>query len=548
MLSPRLTNCPECSNIPDLLKKINCKLAELGNSLYNNVSYMLNQPIPAGDMLQLIAYKRILTHKYCNPNYVHQYSVAMIASRVIRITAGCVSRCNELERCLEEPCDITIVANPTTTSTSTLPITTTTSTSSTSSTSSTTTTSTTAVPTTTTTSSSSTSTTTSTSSSTSTTTSTSSTTTTTTAYPFACSCLNVNISQTDLDDATGNTPVPGKANNTVYLRASKGSACGGGDIDADYTIAGNDVFCIDLAVALGNIQLFYYKNDLPVYFPTIDSTYTILYSNCSVRGDCEITTTTTTTVEPSTTTTSSSTTGFSLSECAIFINDNNGTIVTYDISTNIVTPLLTTIYSRDIANTTTRIWIYDNATAKIAEYTITLSPWTIVFNRYINYPVGVYLGAGLCAVDNTKLITTNQINLVPNTIIEIDITGSTAIVTDTIATLDTDYLISGDIVLSTTGKVICITQNGFIYKLTQYDRITGVKEVDSDISSYYTTEYPLGLIEDNNKLYILGSSGSVKEVNLSSPYALTLIQTSTFNTSGASSAPQCSTVNLIPPV
>jgi hypothetical protein len=148
MLSPRLTNCPECANIPSLLKKIDCKLAELGNNLYNNVSYMLNKPVPANDILQLIGYRRILTHKYCNPNYVHEYSVAMIASRVIRLTLGCVSRCNEPERCLEDPCDIDIVPNPTTTSTSTLaPITTTTSTSSTS----TSTTSTTAVPTTTTT-------------------------------------------------------------------------------------------------------------------------------------------------------------------------------------------------------------------------------------------------------------------------------------------------------------------------------------------------------------------------------------------------------------
>ena len=134
MLSPRLTNCPECANIPSLLKKIDCKLAELGNNLYNNISYMLNKPIPAGDILQLIAYRRILTYKYCNPNYVYKYSVQMIASRVIRLTAGCVSRCNEPERCLEEPCDITIVLNPTTTSTSTLPVSTTTSTSSTSST------------------------------------------------------------------------------------------------------------------------------------------------------------------------------------------------------------------------------------------------------------------------------------------------------------------------------------------------------------------------------------------------------------------------------
>lgn len=128
MLSPRLNDCPECADIPSLLKKIDCKLAELGNNLYNNISYMLNKPIPAGDILQLIGYRRILTYKYCNPNYVHKYSVKMIASRVIRLTLGCVSRCNELERCLEEPCDIVIVPNPptTTTSTSTFPIPTTT--------------------------------------------------------------------------------------------------------------------------------------------------------------------------------------------------------------------------------------------------------------------------------------------------------------------------------------------------------------------------------------------------------------------------------------
>jgi hypothetical protein len=139
MLSPRLTNCPECANIPSLLRKIDCKLAELGNNLYNNISYMLNKPVPGGDILQLIGYRRILQYKYINPNYAHLYSVNMIASRVIRLTAGCVSRCNEPERCLEVPCDITIVPNPTTTSTSTLPITTTSSSSSTSTTTSTTT-------------------------------------------------------------------------------------------------------------------------------------------------------------------------------------------------------------------------------------------------------------------------------------------------------------------------------------------------------------------------------------------------------------------------
>lgn len=129
MLSPRLTNCPECSDIPSLLKKIDCKLAELGNNLYNNISYMLNKPVHPDDIIQLIGYRRILMYKLVNPNYVHKYSIAMISSKVIRLTLGCVSKCNTPERCLEEPCDITIVPNPTTTSTSTLlPSTTTTTT------------------------------------------------------------------------------------------------------------------------------------------------------------------------------------------------------------------------------------------------------------------------------------------------------------------------------------------------------------------------------------------------------------------------------------
>lgn len=145
MLSPRLTNCPECSDIPSLLKKIDCKLAELGNNLYNNISYMLNKPVPADDITQLIGYRRILMYKRINPSYVQDYSVAMIASRVIRLTVGCVSRCNTPEPCIEESCDITIVPNPTSTTTSTtlVPITTTTSSSTSTSTSSSTTTTTT---------------------------------------------------------------------------------------------------------------------------------------------------------------------------------------------------------------------------------------------------------------------------------------------------------------------------------------------------------------------------------------------------------------------
>ena len=120
MLSPRLTNCPECVNLPNLIKEVDCKLAEYANGLYNNISYMLNQNVPAGAMIQLIAYKRILVAKLCNPDYACGVSIERIASKVKLLTLGCNVK-------------PVYIPTPTTTTTSTsttcVPITTTTSTS-----------------------------------------------------------------------------------------------------------------------------------------------------------------------------------------------------------------------------------------------------------------------------------------------------------------------------------------------------------------------------------------------------------------------------------
>lgn len=82
MLSPRLTDCVACSTIPALLTDIDCKLKQLAGNLYNNVVFSLNQPIPAGAILDLLNYKRILTYKFCNPSYAKAFPVEAIASRV----------------------------------------------------------------------------------------------------------------------------------------------------------------------------------------------------------------------------------------------------------------------------------------------------------------------------------------------------------------------------------------------------------------------------------------------------------------------------------
>ena len=82
MLSPRLTDCVECSTIPVLLSDIDGKLTELANKQYNNIVFMLNNKISGTVMSDLLNYKRILLYKYCNPDYAKDYTVEMIASKV----------------------------------------------------------------------------------------------------------------------------------------------------------------------------------------------------------------------------------------------------------------------------------------------------------------------------------------------------------------------------------------------------------------------------------------------------------------------------------
>jgi len=82
MLSPRLTNCAECASIPTLLCDIDRKLEQLAHVLYNNTVFILNIAIPTIAINDLLNYKRILTYKYCNPDYASRYTVQQIASRV----------------------------------------------------------------------------------------------------------------------------------------------------------------------------------------------------------------------------------------------------------------------------------------------------------------------------------------------------------------------------------------------------------------------------------------------------------------------------------
>jgi len=89
MLNIRLTSCSECSQIPTLLLKIDCKLAEMSKVLYQNLVFMLNKKFNACDIETLLVLKRILEHRVCNPEYTCKFSLEQIAGKVNMLTSGC---------------------------------------------------------------------------------------------------------------------------------------------------------------------------------------------------------------------------------------------------------------------------------------------------------------------------------------------------------------------------------------------------------------------------------------------------------------------------
>ena len=119
MLSIRLTNCRECALVSNLLDSINCQLAKMANNLYLNIAYMLNNPVDGCKMSTLLHYKRILTYKSCNADWVDDYSVDDLASRVNFLTAGCKC-CDQVSSGELTTTTTTTIATPTTTTTTTV--------------------------------------------------------------------------------------------------------------------------------------------------------------------------------------------------------------------------------------------------------------------------------------------------------------------------------------------------------------------------------------------------------------------------------------------
>ena len=82
MLTPRLTSCPECGDIMGTIEDIDCKLTEISKGIYNNIIFALNTVCKTEVMGDLLLYRNILVHRYCNGEYAGEFSTEEIISKV----------------------------------------------------------------------------------------------------------------------------------------------------------------------------------------------------------------------------------------------------------------------------------------------------------------------------------------------------------------------------------------------------------------------------------------------------------------------------------
>ena len=242
--------------------------------------------------------------------------------------------------------------------------------------------------------------------------------------------------------------------------------------------------------------------------------------------------------EGSTTTT---TTTINVLSSSILLNDSNLPANVYAYFPNTLSYSLLTVpgitaASGDIAHTSNKMWLYYDSN-NIDEWNITLSPWTATYNRRIS---NFSNSPGLCAINDTKLISVNY----PN-VYESDITTTTASNTLIFSSLISGRTISGDYMLTTTNKFIITTVGGFNVYISQYDYSSGALEFDIDISSMSTTKAPYGLFEYNNDIYIANGDGVIYKIDKTSPFNTTSIYSGiTFTIYGASEIPSLINVNF----
>ena len=236
--------------------------------------------------------------------------------------------------------------------------------------------------------------------------------------------------------------------------------------------------------------------------------------------------------------------------CGILLNSPNGIYFLINSDTSVVDKLTIPGYdgstSIGIANTINKLWSVDT---QFVEWNITLDPFVATFNRNIAFPAGFTTSSGIVALSNNCSASSFDSILIgvndtpsPQEVVEIDVTGTTAVVTMQF-TLQVDRIASSNPLYTTEGKLLIINQdsNTLDYYLSQYDYATGILEIDANLGATTYTS----LMECSCRIYVGDSTGIIYMVDISYPDVLIPLLFTNQAVISASQVGSCVTVGLI---
>lgn len=188
----------------------------------------------------------------------------------------------------------------------------------------------------------------------------------------------------------------------------------------------------------------------------------------------------------------------------------------------VITPILD---NSAMANTDDKMWFLSST--GVTELDITIDPFTNTYSREV--AINLDFNKEVFAINNDKLVVVAANTGTSTTYVyDVDITGSTGNTTNLFEVLGS---LSGsnfvrDIKVSTQDKVLLIGDSGIgnTY-LQQYDYVSGgTLEVEISLSGISNVA---SIVESNDQLFILNNSNEVYQINLTSPYLITFVKTST---------------------
>jgi len=342
---------------------------------------------------------------------------------------------------------------------------------------------------------------------------------------------------------TGGTPPyyvtwsPGGVGKTIYYQGPGVYTATVTDVWKDFTATTTCVLEEELNCGfVPNVTEYFIPTPTPTPTPTTTTTPT---PTPTVTPTASLTPSATPAVSPTPSVTPSSA-GPTVPLCSVLYISPSTQIYSYDVTANTKTllnvPSNTNTY--DIAHTQNKLW---TSQTNILEWNITLNPFSAVLNRSLTPPFSI--GPGLGAINDTTLIVGDTSS--PQKLYELNITTNTPVATLKV-TLPTSYTVAGDILVTTTNKLLVTATNEALYNfhLLQYNYATGVLELDVTINTFFG---PLGLFQNNGNIYVVDSGGNVYTVNTVSPYNTTYIQNLVGNVYGASQVPSCLTSQFIIP-